>query len=58
MGHFSLLRAYNLAVRGGWQGQQYVSEVSGEVAEGALFDQQLHPGPHRSNGALASLRSR
>ena len=41
-GDFSLLRAYNLAVRSGWQGQQYVSEVSGEVAEGALFDQQLH----------------
>jgi hypothetical protein len=41
-GDFSLLRAYNLAVRSGWQGQRYVSEVSGEVAEGALFDQQLH----------------
>jgi len=41
-GDFSLLRAYNVAVQRGWQRAQYVAEVTGEVAEGALFGEQLH----------------
>lgn len=41
-GDASLLRAYNVAVRGAWQGETYVAEVTGELAEAALFGEQLH----------------
>jgi hypothetical protein len=41
-GDYSLLRAYNVAVQRGWQHDQYVAEVTGEVAEAALFGEQLH----------------
>jgi hypothetical protein len=41
-GDFSLARAYNVAVRSGWQHERYVTEVTGEVAEAALFGEQLH----------------
>jgi hypothetical protein len=41
-GDISLLRAYNVSVRGGWQGENYTAEVTGELAEGSLFGEQLH----------------
>ncbi len=41
-GDFSLLRAYNVTVHGGWQAERYVAEVTGEVAEASLFGEQLH----------------
>lgn len=41
-GDFSLLRAYNVAVRSGWQAEQCVAEVTGELAEASLFGEQLH----------------
>lgn len=41
-GDYSLLRAYNVSVQRGWQQDRFVAEVTGEVAEGALFGEQLH----------------
>lgn len=41
-GDFSLLRAHNVAVHCGWQGEHYVAEVVGKVAEASLFGEQLH----------------
>ncbi|MFO7633373.1 MAG: DUF4432 family protein, partial [Caldilinea sp.] len=41
-GDFSLLRAYNVSVRSGWQDEKFVAEVTGEVAEASLFGEQLH----------------
>ncbi|HAJ37676.1 MAG TPA: hypothetical protein DCL15_18565 [Chloroflexi bacterium] len=41
-GDYSLLRAYNVAVQRGWRQEQYVAEVTGEIAEAALFGEQLH----------------
>ena len=41
-GDASLLRAWNVAVHRGWQDERYVVEVTGEMAEAALFGEQLH----------------
>ena len=41
-GDASLLRAWNVAVSRGWQGDRYVVEVTGELAEASLFGEQLH----------------
>lgn len=41
-GDASLLRAWNVAVTHGWQADRYVVEVTGELAEAALFGEQLH----------------
>lgn len=41
-GDASLARAWNVAVSRGWQGERYVVEVTGELAEAALFAEQLH----------------
>lgn len=41
-GDVSLLRAWNVAVTRGWQADRYVVEVTGELAEAALFGEQLH----------------
>lgn len=41
-GDVSLLQAYNVVVSGGWNGEHYCVEVTGEVAEAALFGEQLH----------------
>ncbi len=40
-GDYTRLRAYNLDVHGGWQEDRYTLEVSGVVAEAALFGEQL-----------------
>ncbi len=41
-GDASLLRAWNVAVSRAWQGERYVVEVTGELAEATLFGEQLH----------------
>lgn len=41
-GDYSLLRAYNVTVQRGWQDDRYVAEATGEIAEAALFGEQLH----------------
>lgn len=40
-GNFTRLRAYNLASRAGWAGDRYTIELTGVVAEAALFNEQL-----------------
>lgn len=41
-GDYSLLRAYNVTVQRGWQDARYVVAATGEIAEAALFGEQLH----------------
>jgi len=40
-GLYTHLRAYDVAVKGAWQGERYVVELSGIVSENKLFSEQL-----------------
>lgn len=40
-GLYTRLRAYEVAVTGGWQAESYVTELSGTVSENKLFSEQL-----------------
>lgn len=40
-GDYTRLRAENIAVRGGWEGDRYTLELTGVVAEALLFGEQL-----------------
>lgn len=41
-GDASFLHAWNVAISRGWQEERYVVEVTAELAEAALFGEQLH----------------